>query len=107
MAVHVVEPGWHPGRTPEGGHAEHVPSGIALSGGWTAKCEDSCRTDLDYRNFDCLLLLDVVEHMISPERFVDNLRRRLALSPHARVLVSTGNVGYLIVRAMRLLGQFN
>jgi 2-polyprenyl-3-methyl-5-hydroxy-6-metoxy-1,4-benzoquinol methylase len=63
--------------------------------------------DLDYRNFDCLLLLDVVEHMTSPERFVDDLRRRLALSPHARVLVSTGNVGYLIVRAMLLLGQFN
>lgn len=62
---------------------------------------------LDLRQFDFVLLLDVLEHMAGPERFVDDLRSAAALSPHTRLIVSSGNVGFLIVRLMLLLGQFN
>ncbi len=61
----------------------------------------------DLRQFDYVLLLDVIEHLSSPERLVDDLRRALALAPKTRLIVSTGNVAFLIVRLMLLAGQFN
>jgi len=62
---------------------------------------------LDASEFDCVLALDVIEHLHSPESFVDHLRASLAQNPKARVIASTGNVGFLIPRLMLLLGQFN
>ncbi len=63
--------------------------------------------DVDLRQFDCILMLDVIEHLTAPERFIDDLRRAIAIAPHAKVYVSTGNVGFAIVRLMLLFGQFN
>jgi 2-polyprenyl-3-methyl-5-hydroxy-6-metoxy-1,4-benzoquinol methylase len=63
--------------------------------------------DIDMRRFDYVLLLDVIEHLSSPERLVDDLRHALALSPDTRVIVSSGNIGFFVVRFMLLLGQFN
>jgi len=56
---------------------------------------------------DYVLVLDVIEHLSSPEAFLDELRYRLATSPEARVLISTGNVAFGLTRLMLLLGQFN
>jgi len=69
-----------------------------LNEGWPA---------IDLRRYDYVLLLDVIEHLTSPERFVDELRRAAELCPDVRIIVSTGNVGFFIVRFMLLLGQFN
>jgi glycosyltransferase involved in cell wall biosynthesis len=63
--------------------------------------------DVDYAAFDYLLLLDVIEHLPSPERFIDQLRARLKFCPHVMIVVSTGNIGFFITRFMLLLGQFN
>ncbi len=57
--------------------------------------------------FDYVLALDVIEHLNSPEQFVDNLRTALRYNPRTTVFVSTGNVGFFILRLMLLLGQFN
>jgi glycosyltransferase involved in cell wall biosynthesis len=62
---------------------------------------------IDLREFDCVLLLDVVEHLQSPERFVDALAAAAALNPNLTMIVSTGNVAFVIVRLMLLFGQFN
>lgn len=63
--------------------------------------------EIDLHQFDYVLLLDVVEHLAFPERFVDELRRAAELCPEVRIIVSSGNVGFVIVRLMLLLGQFN
>jgi glycosyltransferase involved in cell wall biosynthesis len=63
--------------------------------------------DVVYEDFDYVLLLDIIEHLPSPERFVDGLRDRLKFSPHVAIIVSTANVGFVITRLMLLLGQFN
>jgi 2-polyprenyl-3-methyl-5-hydroxy-6-metoxy-1,4-benzoquinol methylase len=57
-------------------------------------------------DYDVILLLDVIEHLSSPERFLDTLRRRLG---HARprIVLTTGNVAFLPVRAGLALGQLN
>lgn len=58
-------------------------------------------------DFDYILLLDVIEHLAAPERFVEGLREALKQAPTVTLMVSSGNVGFFIVRMMLLLGQFN
>jgi glycosyltransferase involved in cell wall biosynthesis len=62
---------------------------------------------LDLRDYDCVLLLDVIEHLQSPERFIDGFARAAALNPNLTIVASTGNVAFVVVRLMLLLGQFN
>jgi glycosyltransferase involved in cell wall biosynthesis len=54
-----------------------------------------------------VLLLDIIEHLISPEDFCDELRRRAQASPDLRVVISTGNIGFIVTRFMLFFGQFN
>jgi glycosyltransferase involved in cell wall biosynthesis len=58
-------------------------------------------------DYDCVLMLDVIEHLLSPEDFVDLLRQSSAASPHTKLIVSTGNVAFAITRFLHLFGQFN
>ena len=62
---------------------------------------------LDLKKYDYLLILDVIEHLSSPETFVDQLRDRLKLAPATTLLVSTANIGFVVNRLMLLVGQFN
>ena len=62
---------------------------------------------VDFRDYDYVLLLDILEHLASPETFVEELRAALARSPSTRVLASTANIGFIITRLMLLAGQFN
>jgi glycosyltransferase involved in cell wall biosynthesis len=63
--------------------------------------------ELDLGDYDQILILDVLEHLSSPESFVEKLRDALKLSPAAELLVSTANIGFFINRLMLLVGQFN
>jgi 2-polyprenyl-3-methyl-5-hydroxy-6-metoxy-1,4-benzoquinol methylase len=58
-------------------------------------------------DYDFILFLDVIEHLASPERFLDQLHESLSMNPETEVVISTANVGFLIPRLMLLLGQFN
>jgi len=62
----------------------------------------------DLSRYSWVLLLDVVEHMPNPERFLDDLRS-LARSHDGspRLLITTGNVVFWVVRFQALLGNFN
>ena len=56
--------------------------------------------------FDYVLALDVVEHLSSPEDFLDELRELTAAWPDVTIVLTTGNVGFFIVRLSLLLGRF-
>lgn len=58
-------------------------------------------------DYDCVLMLDVIEHLLSPEDFVDRLRLSLAGNPDTKIIVSSGNVAFAITRCLHLFGQFN
>ena len=62
---------------------------------------------LPLETFDHILLLDVVEHLVQPERFLEQLRQALALRPEAELILSTGNIGFFVTRLMLAAGQFN
>jgi hypothetical protein len=49
----------------------------------------------------------VIEHLRSPERFVESLRRSRMRVANVKIIVSTGNVAFLITRLALLLGWFN
>jgi hypothetical protein len=53
-----------------------------------------------------VLLLDIIEHFKNPETFLDSLRR-CAKARRPKVIVTTGNVAFFIVRLQLLMGRFN
>jgi glycosyltransferase involved in cell wall biosynthesis len=54
-----------------------------------------------------LLVLDVIEHLVSPEKFCDQLRRATQQNLGIKIIMSTANIGFIVPRLMLLLGQFN
>ncbi|MGA3028711.1 MAG: bifunctional glycosyltransferase/class I SAM-dependent methyltransferase [Bryobacteraceae bacterium] len=72
------------------------------------RCDlDASGFPLDAGSFDYILLLDIVEHLRSPERFLDSLRQSYASEGEVRVILSTGNIGFFITRLALLFGWFN
>jgi glycosyltransferase involved in cell wall biosynthesis len=61
--------------------------------------------ELGTRRYDCVLALDVLEHLERPEEGV----RKIAaiLKPGGTLYASTGNIAYLVMRLSLVLGQFN
>ena len=63
--------------------------------------------DVNIAKYDYVLLLDVIEHLNVPEVFFDRLRDAMKHCTNTKLIISTPNVGFLIIRLMLLLGQFN
>jgi len=61
--------------------------------------------EVNYDDYDYILLLDVIEHLKSPESFAFELRS--VATPQTRIVVSTGNVGFILTRLSLLFGNFN
>ena len=62
---------------------------------------------LKFSDYENVLLLDVIEHLMSPETFLDRLRESMKSCTRTKVIVTTPNVGFIVIRLMLLLGQFN
>jgi hypothetical protein len=55
--------------------------------------------------FDYIVALDVIEHLLAPEDFLDDLRA-LAARTGAHVILTTANIGFILMRISLLLGRF-
>jgi glycosyltransferase involved in cell wall biosynthesis len=62
---------------------------------------------VDAGQFEYVLLLDIVEHLRSPERLLDTLRQARRTGSESTVIFSTGNISFLVTRMGLLLGWFN
>jgi hypothetical protein len=51
-------------------------------------------------------MLDVIEHLKDPERFLEDLRKQFAHEPK-KLILTTPNIAFVIQRLMLLAGQFN
>ena len=60
----------------------------------------------DFGKVDCLLALDIIEHLKSPEQFLSVLRQRFS-KDNPTIIVTTGNIAFLPMRLSLLLGSFN
>ncbi len=56
--------------------------------------------------YSYLLMLDIIEHLVEPEAFLDRLRTQFTYEPKTLVL-TTPNIAFLIQRVQLALGQFN
>ncbi|MGH9663175.1 MAG: methyltransferase domain-containing protein, partial [Bryobacteraceae bacterium] len=63
--------------------------------------------DLNASDYDLVLMLDVIEHLMGPELFLEQLRTKIAANPDLEVIISTGNIAFFVTRCMLLTGQFN
>lgn len=57
------------------------------------------------KQFDKILLLDVIEHLSEPEKILRECRQLLA--PHGQIILSLPNVANISVRLALLFGRFN
>ena len=55
---------------------------------------------------DTVLLLDIIEHLVAPEPFLERLRNRYCADA-PEVVITTGNIAFLPIRLALLAGQFN
>ena len=62
---------------------------------------------VDSTPFEYALLLDVIEHLRAPERFLESFRYSRKRAGDTTLIVSTGNVGFIVTRVMLLIGLFN
>ena len=60
----------------------------------------------DRTKVDTVLLLDIIEHLVSPELFLKRLRNRYCFDA-PEVVITTGNIAFLPIRLALLVGQFN
>jgi glycosyltransferase involved in cell wall biosynthesis len=60
----------------------------------------------DQAGVDTILLLDVIEHVVSPEQLLKRVRDRYCANA-PEVIITTGNVAFLPLRLALLCGQFN
>lgn len=58
------------------------------------------------KKIDTVLLLDVIEHLADPADFLTMLREKLA-AHRPEIIITTGNIAFLVTRLSLLLGQFN
>jgi glycosyltransferase involved in cell wall biosynthesis len=70
--------------------------------------ERSPLPELDLRQYDVVLLLDIIEHLKDPETFLEALRRAArTVERRPKFIITSGNVVFGIVRLQALLGNFN
>lgn len=62
--------------------------------------------ELPIEPYTHIMALDVIEHLASPETFLEDLRRQFTHEPKTLVL-TTPNIAFAIPRLMLLVGQFN
>ena len=60
----------------------------------------------DLEKFDAILMLDVIEHLSNPEAFLDKIRAQTKLNK-PKIIATTGNIGFFIMRLQLLLNNFN
>jgi len=61
--------------------------------------------ELGRRRYDCVLALDLIEHLARPEEGVKKIAE--ILKPGGLLYASTGNIAYFVMRLSLLAGQFN
>lgn len=60
----------------------------------------------DVSEYDVILMLDIIEHLRDPERFLEQVRRQFGYDKKTLIL-TTPNIAFIVQRVMLALGQFN
>jgi glycosyltransferase involved in cell wall biosynthesis len=58
------------------------------------------------KEFEIVLLLDILEHLNEPEKFMECLRKKM-IGSKPKIILSTANIGFFVTRFQLLFGNFN
>ena len=84
------------------------PNKERFAGFWQHDLDGEDPLPGDLPAVDTIVMLDVIEHLRDPERFVESLSAYCdRVGTVKQILVSTGNVGFAVIRIALVLGQFN
>jgi 2-polyprenyl-3-methyl-5-hydroxy-6-metoxy-1,4-benzoquinol methylase len=67
---------------------------------------DRAEFPVNVSHYDQIFLLDIIEHLKAPERFMDELRFATECK-RPEIILTTANIGFFATRFMLLFGQFN
>lgn len=67
---------------------------------------DADKFPVEVAEFDQIFMLDVIEHLLDPEVFMEQLRAASAYK-RPEIVLTTANIGFFITRFMLFLGHFN
>ena len=67
---------------------------------------DAEQFPVEVAEFDQIFMLDVIEHLLDPEVFMEQLRAASAYK-RPEIVLTTANIGFFITRFMLFLGHFN
>jgi glycosyltransferase involved in cell wall biosynthesis len=67
---------------------------------------DRTEFPVNVSTFDQIMMLDIIEHLKEPEKFMDELRFA-AICKRPEVVITTANIGFFVTRLMLFFGQFN
>lgn len=84
---------------------QHAPA-VATPGVKVVTQDLDQALSFDVRRYSTLMLLDIIEHLKDPERFLDELRSHFDHGTKT-VIITTPNVAFVVQRLMLLFGQFN
>jgi glycosyltransferase involved in cell wall biosynthesis len=90
------------------GMDQYIPAGSPENAGidfirWNL---DRAEFPVNVSAFDQIMMLDIIEHLKQPERFMDELRFA-AVCKRPEVIITTANIGFFVTRLMLFFGQFN
>ena len=63
--------------------------------------------NMNYDNIDTIIMLDVIEHLKSPEEFMTKLYSKISNNSKVELLISTPNISFFLIRFMLFFGFFN
>lgn len=66
---------------------------------------DKGLSELDFKKYDYICILDVIEHLNSPEKFLSSLFNKVSTTQN--IIISTPNIAFFPMRISLLLGNFN
>jgi glycosyltransferase involved in cell wall biosynthesis len=62
--------------------------------------------EIDISKYITVFMLDIIEHLSSPEKFLLSLRYKMTSPEIPNLIISTPNVGFILVRINLLFGRF-
>lgn len=60
----------------------------------------------DIRGFSHVMMLDIIEHLVDPETFIDRIRSQITHQKQT-FIITTPNIAFVVQRLQLALGQFN
>jgi glycosyltransferase involved in cell wall biosynthesis len=88
------------------GMDQYVPDASAAGIDFIRWNLDRPEFPVNVSGFDQIMMLDIIEHLKEPEKFMDELRFA-AICKRPEVIITTANIGFFVTRLMLFFGQFN